>query len=70
MKRMELIKRRQVLGLTQGEMAKKARVSMTPIVGLEAGESFPHPRNLPNLARAYDIPTVDFVNLLYEEGKL
>lgn len=63
-KLVSLIKRRLVLGKTQGEVAKDARVTKAAMSAYENGTRRPHPKRIRDLAFALQLRPDELVELL------
>jgi transcriptional regulator with XRE-family HTH domain len=68
MKREILVRLRLQQGLSQEGLARKAGLSMMTVFNVENG-GFPRPKNIPILAKSYEIAVEEFVKILYKEDK-
>lgn len=59
-----LLKRRLVLGKTQGDIAKEARVTKAAMSLYENGQRRPHPKRIRDLAFALQLQPAELVELL------
>jgi len=53
---------RELLGITQSELAEAAGIGITTLYGLEAGKSEPYPANLEKIRAALERRGIDFTN--------
>jgi transcriptional regulator with XRE-family HTH domain len=59
-----LHRHRLIVGLTQADIAMRARVSRAAVGQYEAGDNRPHPHRMADLAAAYRLSPAEFVDLL------
>ena len=65
-KRIDLIRRRLELGLSQAAMAQRTGKKMQVIWHVEAG-MMPRPTSIPVLAKGYEMTPAEFVAILYKD---